>query len=590
MRDINGNVLYVGKAKSLKNRVRTYFRSSGDKTRKTVIMVSKIHDFETIETETEKQALILEHSLIKKHRPRFNILFRDDKEYPYLRLSMKSPYPFLSIVRKPYRDGAVYFGPFASSKAVRETLRVINRIFPMRKCSGDQLKRKRPCMYYQLGQCFAPCVNDINREEYLKIVKDVRHFLSGNGKKIIQNLTCRMKAESDNLNFEMAAKIRNQIRAIEKTLEKQVIVSLDSLHRDVFSFCRQDDIMAVTGLFVRNGRMLGSRNFFLNKVYLPDSETLSSFVSQYYYSGEFIPDEIVVPLDFEDRELLQQWLMESRGRKVVIVKPRQGRKKGLLKIAEKNAQVMLEKKLSDFSDAEAALVQLQQELHLKEIPVRIECFDISNISGSSAAGSMVVFENGFQFKKGYRKFRIKNVSQPDDYAMMYEVLLRHLKRAGEEQKLPQLIIVDGGKGQLNVLLRVLRECGADGVDAIALAKAKPGLKSNSGVEKVFLPGRKNPVIFSKYSRALLLLQRIRDEAHRFAVSYHRTLKKKNDFTSAIEDLSGIGKKTAMAVLKYFGSLQQASQAPVEEFMKIESMTIKRAESLYSFFRQTRQKS
>jgi excinuclease ABC subunit C len=584
MKDHQGSVIYVGKAKSLRNRVRSYFQRFQDVSQKTRLMVSKIADIETIVTQTEKDALILENSLIKKYRPRFNVLFRDDKEYPYLKLSTNEPYPNLTIVRKPKKDGSLYFGPFASSQAVRETLKVLHKIFPIRKCSGKHLKKTRPCMYYQLGQCFAPCCQNVNHYEYRRIVKDVQLFLQGRGSEIIQQLKKKMEHEAQNLNFELAAQIRDQFTAIEKTLEKQSIVYLDFVDRDVFSFYREGLRMGITALFVRSGRMIGSRNFFLKKLQLTDEEILSSFISQYYHQGELIPHEVIVPRVLGDRGVLEEWLREKKGGSIKVINPKRGKKKELLKMATQNAEIMFSKNQTADRDSESILKQLQERLHLKNYPSRIQCFDISNIAGTSAVGSMAAFEDATPLKEGYRRFRIKTVQQPDDYAMMHEVLTRHLDRVKREGTLPDLIIIDGGKGQLGVLLKALRDNDITAVDAVALAKGKQGGKvKKKAEEKVFIPHRKNPVIFPKQSRALFLLQRIRDEAHRFAISYHKTLKKKKDFTSIMESVPGIGTKTVKAVLKHFGSIEKARQATREELANVPSVTKNRAGILYSFF-------
>ena len=587
MKDRKGSVIYVGKAKSLKNRVRSYFQRLPDTSSKTRLMVSKIDDIETIVTRTEKAALILENTLIKKYRPRFNVIFRDDKEYPFLRLSVNEPYPNLIIVRKPKKDGGLYFGPFASSQAVRETLKVMHKLFALRKCSGRKLKKDRPCLYYQLGQCLAPCSQDVARDEYRRIVKDVRLFLQGRGNEIIPGLRKKMGFEAQNLNFELAAQIRDRIAAIEKTLEKQSVVCLDFADRDVFSFYRQETRMGITALFVRSGRMIGSRSFFLKNLQLTDEEVLSSFVSQYYQQGQFIPREVILPLVLEDREVLKDLLQEKRGRNVKIIRPQRGSKKELLEMAAQNAEIMFSRNQSAERDMENILEELRQRLHLKNQPGRIQCVDISNIMGTSAVGSLVVFEDGMPLKDAYRRFRIKTVQQPDDYAMMYEVLSRHLDREKQGGLLPDLIVVDGGKGQLGVLCKALHNYGVTTVDAAALAKAKQAVKAGEKPdEKVFIPHRKNPVKFPKNSPALFLLQRLRDEAHRFAVSYHKILKKKKDFTSTMADVAGIGTVTIKAVLKHFGSLEKARQATREELAVVPSVTRKRAEILYAFFHST----
>ncbi len=585
MKDSNENVLYVGKAKALKKRVVSYFQKQYDTERKTAVMVSKIFDIEIIITATEKEALILENNLIKKYRPRFNVIFRDDKEYPYLRLSVSEPFPNLTIARKPKKDGNMYFGPFASAQAVRETLRVIKKLFPLRKCSSKKMNNKRPCVYHQLGQCFAPCSVRVKKEDYRQVVQDVQLFLQGRKTEIIPEMKKRMEKASTDLDFELAAQLRDRISGIEKTLEKQSIVHNDFTDRDVFSYFSEGGQTGITALFLRTGRMTGSRSFFVKKLLLTDEEIMSSFISQYYQQGEFIPDEVVSPFDYKEKNLLEEWLKEKKGSSVKIIMPKQGAKKKLLDMAGNNARIMFQKNRLQDRSMESILKELEEKLHLKKYPARIECFDISNIMGTSAVGSMVVFENGKPLKQGYRKFKIKNISRPNDYAMMNEVLSRHLKQIKKGAPMPDLILVDGGKGQLGILLKVLQEQNGLEINAAALAKGRPDKKSGKKEDdKLFIPNRKNPVLFQKGSRVLFLLQQLRDEAHRFAVSYHKTLKRNRDFTSEIEDIPGIGSKTIFAVLKYFGSVKSAKKATLPELERVPFVTKKRAEDIYWFFK------
>jgi len=580
MKDRRGSVMYVGKAKSLKNRVRSYFQRSRDATQKTKLMVSKIADFETIITPTEKDALILENNLIKKYRPRFNVLFRDDKEFPYLKLSTQEPFPNLTVVRKPKKDGALYFGPFSSAQSVRETLKVVHKIFPIRKCSRKRLKQERPCMYHELGQCPAPCSRPVSSRQYHQTVTDVRLFLEGRSSSIVSELKRRMQQESRHLNFEAAARIRDQISAIEQTLEKQTVVCRDRDDRDIFSFFRDGSRMTVTVLFVRSGRMTGSRNFHLRKLELSDQEVLSSFVGQYYYRGEYIPREILIPFSFEDMTILEDWLREKRTSAVRILFPRRGFRKDLVTMASRNAEIVFHQDHEREEQVQDVLADLHKRLQLTSLPLRIACFDISNIMGTSAVGSMVVFEEGKPVKDAYRKFRIKTVDQPNDYAMMYEVLSRQLAKKQDESPSPDLIVVDGGKGQLGILCKALHDHDRADIGACALAKIK---QQEQEQEKVFIPGRKNPVHFPPNAPGLLLLQRVRDEAHRFAVTYYRELKKKKDFTSSIEHVPGVGKKSVAAVLKHFGSMEQARQATLEQLEQVPAMTKRRAADLYAFF-------
>ena len=585
MKDSQGSVIYVGKAKLLRNRVRSYFQSLQDSTIKTRFMVSKIADIETIVTSTEKDALILENNLIKKYRPRYNVVFRDDKEYPYLRLAAGELYPNLTIVRRTQKDGAAYFGPFASVQALRETLKAINAIFPLRKCSGRRFEKKRPCIYYQLGQCPAPCCCMVEPAQYQKTVMDVKLFLQGRSTEVLAGLRHRMEDAAEGLNFELAAQLRDRITAIETTLEKTTLVNLDLIDRDVFAFWREDSQMAVTIMFVRNGRMMGSRTVMLRRLQIEDSDAVESFISQYYAVGEYIPQDIIVPLQFEEMDVLQEFLREQKGGSVTLTWPQRGPKMDLLRMATQNAELFFKRNREIEKRDEELLKDLQERLHLRTCPARICCFDISNIQGTSAVGSMVYFEDGKPVKDGYRRFRIRSVHQPDDYAMMYEVLMRYLARAKERDSLPELILVDGGKGQLNVLVQAFIDTGVATVDAAALAKGRLDERTNQMQDdKVFLPHRKNPVVFPKQSQTLYLLQRIRDEAHRFAITYHKALKKKSDFTSALETVPGLGEKTSREVLKHFGSLAAARQAAMEQLLEVPGMTRPRAEALYTFLR------
>jgi len=585
MKDKNGNVLYVGKAKALHKRVSSYFRKQHAAEKKTAVMVSKVCAIDTLVTATEKEALILENNLIKAYRPRYNVIFRDDKEYPYLRLSVTEPFPNLTIARKPKKDGNLYFGPFASAQAVRETLKVIKKLFPLRKCSAKKMRNRRPCVYYQLGQCLAPCAKPVSRENYRQVVKDVQLFLQGRKTEILPQLKKRMDAASENLDFELAARLRDQIAGIEKTLEKQVVVQSDLADRDVFSSFAEAGRVGLTLLFVRAGRMSGSRHFRLKNSLLSEAEILFSFVSQYYQAEAFVPDEILLPVDVAGKALLRDFLRDKKGAAVRITVPKQGAKKKLLDMAYNNARIMFEKNRTTAENTESHLQEIAQKLHLSRFPARIECFDISNIMGTDAVGSMAVFENGEPLKREYRRFRIRSVHGPDDYAMMNEVLRRHLNRVRKGAPVPDLILVDGGKGQLGILRKVLAEQSFAEIPAAALAKGRPDRERGRRTdEKVFIPGRKNPVVFPKGSRALLILQHIRDEAHRFAVTYHKTLKKKRDFTFGFEALSGVGPKTAAAVTRHFGSLKNARKASLAELEQVPGLSRKKAADIFSFFR------
>ncbi|MBM4309435.1 MAG: excinuclease ABC subunit UvrC [Deltaproteobacteria bacterium] len=577
MKDRQGSVLYVGKAKNLRNRVRTYFQSSIDSP-KTRIMVSRVIDFETIVTPTEQDAFILENTLIKQHRPRYNVVFRDDKDYPCLRLAIKEPYPNLTIARRPRKDGAHYFGPFASALAVRETLKVINRLFPLRKCNRRRLAQGRPCVYHQLGQCTAPCSGGVDPALYAQTVRQVELFLRGRSAEVLSDLKARMQEASAQMHFERAAQLRDSLRAVEQTLAKQVMVCHDRLDRDVFACAREADRMAVTILFVRGGRITGSRDCIVRSGAADDQDALASFVSQYYQQHPFIPDEVVLPFKTHDTALLEHWLRGLTGTAVRVLYPQRGSKKDLIAMAARNAEIALQKNRGESSDA---LEELRGRLHLQRHPHRIACCDISNIMGTDAVGSIVVFEDGLPQKKAYRTFRIKNVHQPDDYAMMYEVLQRYLGHTHGAETPPDLFMVDGGKGQLAILLRVLQEAGCESIDAASLAKGPERDRAKRDqTEKVFIPNRKNPVTFPHNSQALFLLQRIRDEAHRCAVSFHRRVKRTKDFSSELAAIPGIGPKTVQALLRHFGSLERVRSADPAQICAVPGLSAKRARTVF----------
>jgi excinuclease ABC subunit C len=557
MKDRQGSILYVGKAKNLRNRVRTYFHTGIDSP-KTRLMVSRVADFATIVTPTEQDAFILENTLIKQHRPRYNVVFRDDKDYPCLRLAVKEPYPNLTIARRPRNDGAQYFGPFASALAVRETIKVINRLFPLRKCNRRRLAQGRPCVYHQLGQCPAPCTGRVVPASYAETVRQVELFLRGRSSEVLSDLKMRMHEASAQLNFERAAQLRDSLHAVEQTLAKQVMVCHDRIDRDIFACARESDRMAVTILFVRGGRITGSRDCIVRGGAADDHDALTSFISQYYQQHPFIPDEVLLPFKTTDNELLEHWLRDLKAAAVRVLYPQRGSKKELIAMAARNAGIALQKQRSESNDM---LEELRERLHLQRHPQRIACCDISNIMGTNAVGSIVVFEDGLPQKKAYRTFRIKNVHQSDDYAMMSEVLQRYLGLLHKTEPAPDLIVVDGGKGQLAILSHILQEAGCDDIEAAALAKGPERDRAKrKQTEKVFIPNRKNPVNFPHNSQALFLLQRIRDEAHRFAVNFHRRVKRKKDFSSKLAAVPGIGPKTVQALLKHFGSLERVRAA------------------------------
>jgi excinuclease ABC subunit C len=586
----NGKVIYIGKAKNLRSRIRSYF--TGTDTRPMIsFLVPKIHDLEFIVTDTEKEALILENNLIKEHKPRYNVDLRDDKAFFNIRIDTKSPFPRFELVRRVKKDGAQYFGPYSSSASVKDTLHFLQQIFPIRTCSNTELRsRKRPCIEYDIKRCTAPCCGLIKGEEYDKLVKDAVIFLEGREKKLLSTLRSRMADAARKLRFEEAAVIRNRLAAIRKTLEKQRIVSMSFIDRDVFGLYAKAGLTQIYAMFIRKGKILGRKTFPLVKIGASSSEILSSLMKRYYDGDVFIPEEIIIPEDIDDGDVVAEWLTEKRGRRVSIVVPKRGQKKDLLDMAGDNAKnIFLTERNADH-DKEEALQLLSKQLHLKRVPKRIECFDISNFGGTDAVGSMVTFAGGSPRKSEYRRFKIKTVHGMDDYAMLYEVLKRRYK--GKEN-LPDLIMVDGGKGQLGVALTVMKELEIKDIDIIGLAKEAgdgiSGRKSTSvrkGEDRVYIPKRKDPVYLSKYPDALFLLQRVRDEAHRFAISYHRKLKKKKDFHSVLDEIPAVGEFRKKALLAHFGDIEKIKKAPIEELQKVSAIGKETAGQIHNFFLNT----
>ncbi len=586
MKNGAGTVLYVGKAKNLRSRVRSYFRPSGDGRYRMQFLIPNVEDIEFLVTDTEKEALILENTLIKTHKPRFNVNFRDDKSYVNLRLDPRERYPRLTVVRRPGRDGALYFGPYASSQSVRETLRTLSRIFPLRLCTDHVFNaRTRPCLYYQIHRCSAPCVpGHVTDDEYRAIVEQTALFLRGRDEELLKMLYCQVHEASQALRFEEAGRVYRRIRAIERTIERQKVTSAQDRDQDVFGFFREVDKVEIQRLTIRGGKLLGGKSDLFTGQVSPDAEILESYVNQYYAEGHDIPEEVLLPFDLEGRDGLADLLSERRGKRVGVLVPERGEKRGLVAMANKNAELSFRARREREHSQQAILQQIQERLHLRHLPRRIECFDMSNIQGTNPVGSMVVFTDGEPDKARYRKFQVKTVEGPDDFASMYEVLSRRYTRALEEDDLPDLIMVDGGKGQLNIAQAVLWELGIEGPDLVSIAKSR--LKSERGGgdkrrtdERFFLPGRKNPVIFPANSPALLLLQRVRDEAHRFAITYHKARRAKATVHSALDDIPGVGPKRRRALLRHFGSVKAIAEASPEAIQEAGMVSRQLAETI-----------
>jgi len=588
-RDKKGTVVYIGKAGNIKHRVSSYFQRLAEKDVKTQVMLEKVADIETIVTDTEKEAFILENNLIKEHHPRYNVKLRDDKNYPCLRLSIEEEFPTLKIVRRIKKDRSLYFGPYPSATSLKETLKLIRQLFPIRTCLNPKFfHRLRPCINYEMNRCLAPCCGKIDPIQYREMVQQVRMFLEGKGKNLLERLRKKMEEESEKLHFEMAAKIRDRIEHIENVIEKQKIVSRNFLDQDVMGFHRQDHTIIIHPLFVRAGKLLGGRGFHFPSTGLPDEEVLSSFLRQYYREGKFIPEQVLIPKAILEKNILEQWLTEQKGKKVQILIPKKGDKKNLLQMACENAKKFLTTESEIRKDREKFLGELKEKLHLRKIPRRIEAFDISNLQGGYAVGSMVSFERGESNKNQYRHFKIKTVEGADDYGMMYEILLRRYQRAAEKGFFPDLVLLDGGRGQLNIAQEVFKELQMKDVDLISLAKERRVERRESSrfqktEEKVFHPQLREPLLFVKQSPILHFLDQIRDEAHRFAVTYHQKMRRRESLKSELGEIPGIGNIRQRELLKYFGSVGKIREAAIDQLVEAPKMNLKSARAVYHFF-------
>jgi excinuclease ABC subunit C len=551
--------LYIGKAARLADRVRSYFLKGADHTPKTALLVGQIADLETMVTRSELEALILESNLVKRHRPRFNVVLRDDKQYPYLRLPVKDRFPRLSIVRRVQKDGALYYGPYTPAGALRETLKVIKKVFPLATCTIDiDGTAERACIEFEIKRCMAPCTGQQSQEDYHRIVRQVRQFLEGHDRELVDELRSQMDAAAAREDFEEAARLRDRIFKIERTLERQRITQTASIDQDVIGVARHGTSVDLQVLFVRGGLLIGRKDFFwLESAAATDEELVRSAVEQFYNKEGQPPRELLIPVHIPDADLLARWLSDKRGEPVRVLAPERGTKHQLVLLAEENAAAALADHLRNEELDRQAGEELQRVLRLKAAPRRIEGFDISNTMGTQSVASMVVWEDGRMKKSDYRRFKIATVQGANDFASMQEVVAR--RYGGTEQLAhPDLVLIDGGLGQLAAARAGLQEAGHPELAVIGLAKAK-GEKD----ERVYLHGRKNPIVLRANSPATHLLQRIRDEAHRFAVTYHRKLRSKTLVTSELEHIIGIGSITRTKLLKRFGSLAHVAEASEE---------------------------
>lgn len=560
MKSARGEILYIGKALVLADRVRSYFLKGADHTPKTLVMLGQVADIETIVTRSELEALILESNLVKRHKPRFNVVLRDDKQYPYLRLPVKEAFPRLSIVRKVQKDGALYYGPYVPTNALRETLKVIRKVFPLATCEIEiDGTAERACIEFEIKRCMAPCIGNQTSEEYHGIVKQVRQFLEGRDTDLLEGLRAEMQAAADREQFEEAARLRDRLFKVERMLEKQRVAQTTATEQDVIGLARQGAAADLQMLFVRGGLLIGRKDFFWpDAAAVTDEELVRSAIEQFYNRDGLPPKELLVPMHLTETALLDAWLSDKKDEAVKIIAPERGAKHQLLLLAEENAASSLADHLRDDETDRRAIEELKRLLRLERPPRRIEGFDISNTMGEQSVASLVVWEEGQAKKADYRRFRIQTVLGANDFASMQEAVRR---RYGDEERLPlpDLILIDGGLGQVGAARDGLKQAGRSGLPVIGLAKER-GEKG----ERVFLPGRKNPIVLHATSPATHLLQRIRDEAHRFAIAYHRKLRGKAMRTSRLDQIIGVGEIRRNRLLRKFGGIEQIAAATEEE--------------------------
>ncbi len=598
MRDNKDTIIYVGKAVLLKNRVRSYFQSSRNHTQKIRQMVENIDHFEYIITDSELEALVLECNLIKEHMPKYNTMLKDDKTYPYLRITLYEAFPRVSIVRQQKKDKAKYYGPYTSMTAVRDTLELLRKIYKIRSCSRVLPKdtgKERPCLYYHMGQCEAPCQGYIKSEEYKKNIEEVIEFLNGNYTRVARLLEGKMEAAAEALEFEKAAQFRDLLHSVKQIAGKQKITNTDQADRDIIAFAKAKDEAVVQTFFIRGGKLIGRDHYHLSGVAEEEEgEVMASFLKQFYAGTPYIPKEIFLGTRTEDEDLITEWLTGKRGQKVHLKVPQKGDKEKLVELARKNAELVLNQDLEKIKREEAkttgALKELAQYLTLPLVE-RIESFDISNTAGFESVGSMVVFEKGKPKKADYRKFRIRSVKGPDDYASMYEVLTRRFTHGQKEleqrreknldeelgsfTRYPDLILMDGGKGQVGIALRVLSELHMD----IAVC----GMVKDDNHRTRGLFYQNEELSIDKSSELFRLITRIQDETHRFAIEYHRSIRQKKQVHSILDDINGVGPTRRRALMKYFQSLEAIQAADVEEILKVPAMNRQAAEQVYVFF-------
>ena len=565
MKDSRSRILYIGKAVNLRSRVRSYFGKSNDGRLFIRLLMERIDDLDCILTETEDEALILENNLIKKHRPLYNVRLKDDKTYVSIKVTLSEEWPRVLVTRRYKAGEDLYFGPYGSSTAVREMLRVIKTVFPLRTCTNGFFRnRTRACLEYEIGRCTAPCVDLISKKDYMADVSQVVMLLKGKSRELERIIEKRMKAASGNRLYELAARYRDQLAAIGKVFETQKVEEFRLGDIDAFSIIREGNFVAIQEVLVREGKIISSRTHSF-RTELRRAEVLSSFLTQCYLTDRYIPPEVLCDSDFRDRELLESWLSEKRGRRSRITLPQRGDKAAIIRLANRNAHNSFRIERDEQERMETLLESIEKHLELPNPPRRIECYDISNFQGSLAVGSMVSFEDGKPVRDRYRKYRIQTVVGADDFRCMKEVLERRLERGIKDGDLPDLLLVDGGKGQLSSAMKALKKIGLSSLPVAALAKER---RRKQTTERIFLPGRKNPIALAQDTPESLYLQRIRDEAHRFAIRYHRELRRRDAMKTGLEDIPGIGKKRQQALLDRFRTLEKIRGASTEELSEV----------------------
>ena len=592
-KDDQESVLYIGKSKSIRDRVRSYFHGSAKHNLRIKLMVSRIHDFSLIVTDTEAEALILEEQLIKRHHPRYNVALKDGKSYPYCKLTVGEMYPRLVLVREKIDSISEYYGPYTSVKDARQVLKAVMTYFPLRtsKMLLDGKKTYRPCLNFQMKRCLAPCQGDVSVEDYEKIVRQVRLFLKGRDQELLQELEKRMKQSSKKLEFEKSAQYRDQIQAMRRIFARQMVLDVQGKDQDVFNLYRESDSTGVQVLFIRNGRLLGTDFFFFEDSSEATNDNLLGQVLHRIYmpEGSIVPREILLPFEYSDRKLLEDALNQKSVRRIYVVCPQKGRKKELVSMAFSNAKVNLSEQRSRFAKNTNILKHVKHEIKLNRLPEVVEAFDISHLSGTMTVASMVCWKKNSPSNEDYRKYKINNISGPNDFASMKEVLTRRYSRTLVEGKnLPDLILIDGGKGQINIAAKVLTELGIlQKVDLIGLAKGRSERKrgrsrgKNVDYEYVVKPNQKNEIRMHRNSDVLFFLQNIRDESHRFAIEFQRKLKRKNTLHSQIDNIPGIGPKRRRLLLKHFGSLTGLRHAALEEILQVPGIPEKLAKEIQS---------